>query len=201
MNLKTAYTLLVLTITFSITTYAQEEQDYGFNKGDFYVSGAFKYSSLISDQFYPDNELFVEPSFGYFISDNISLGVQSEFLLSNTDNYDAFGVGVNGRYYFIPKKRFNVFTELAVDYSNTKSSFSSFRDNTEAFSTTFSTGLNYFITKNLSLFAKFEILDYSYSEVDVNSGSFFQFQNPRSYDNHTLRIGPENLHLGILYKF
>ncbi len=201
MNFKTTYTLLVLTITFSITTYAQEDQSYGFHKGDFYVSGAFKYSSLISDAFNPDNELFVEPSVGYFISDHVSLGAQSEFLLTNTDNYESFGVGVNGRYFFMPKKRFNVFTELALEYSNSKIKFPSFNSNTEAISATFSTGLNYFITKNLSLFTKFEILDFSHSEVDTNSGNFFQFQSPQSYDNNTLRIGPENLHLGILYKF
>ncbi len=199
MNMKTFYSLLIILVAFSMTAYSQEDTSYGFDKGDFYFSGAFKYSSLISDQFYPDNELFVEPSAGYFITDNISLGVQSEFLLSNTDNYEGFGVGVNGRYFFMPKKRFNVFTELALDYSNTKTNFRTFNDKTEAYSATFSTGLNYFITKNLSLFAKFEILDYSYSQIDTNTNNFFN--PPRNYDDHKIRIGPENLHLGVIYKF
>ncbi|MEW7290977.1 outer membrane beta-barrel protein [Aquimarina sp. 2304DJ70-9] len=199
MNLKTTYSLLILLVAFSITAYSQEDTSYGFDKGDFYFSGAFKYSSLISDLSSPDNELFVEPSVGYFISDNISLGVQSEFLLSNTDNFDGFGVGVNGRYFFMPKKRFNVFTELALDYSSAKTNFSFFNEETDAFSATFSMGLNYFITKNLSLFTKFEILDYSYSQTDTRSGGFLP--NQGNFDRHTGRIGPENLHLGVIYKF
>ncbi|MBQ4822292.1 outer membrane beta-barrel protein [Aquimarina sp. MMG016] len=200
MNLKTIYSLLIILFTFSIT-YSQEDNNYGFEKGDFYISGAVKYSGLISDQFTPNNELFVEPSVGYFISDNISLGVQSEFLLTNTDNYNIYGVGINGRYFFMPKKRFNVFTELALDYSNAKTSFNTFKDTTEAYSATFSTGLNYFITKNLSLFTKFEILDYSYSQTDIDRSPIFQPQGQQSFDNHRIRIGPENLHLGIMFKF
>ncbi|WP_188112098.1 hypothetical protein [Aquimarina sp. RZ0] len=128
------------------------------------------------------------------------MGLQSKFLLTNTENSNTYGIGINGRYFFMPKRRFNVFTELALDYSNTEINFRSYKGKTDAYSATFSTGLNYFITKHLSLFTKFEILDYCYYKTDANR-NFTSQQQQQNFDDHKIRIGPENLHLGIMYNF
>jgi len=202
MNIQKIYALFIILITISATTYAQEETDYGFNKGDLYVSGAIKYRGVISQGFRPNSELFVQPSVGYFISDKISLGVQSEFGLAD-DIVNTYGVGIHGRYNFMPKKRFNVFTELAAGYQNssTKSEIVRFMRKSDTYDVTFSTGMNYFITKNLSLFTKFEIFNYSYSQYKINGNGVFLNPRQQEFDQHQLRIGTENLQLGIMYKF
>ncbi len=207
MGIKKFYILFIIIITFSTTTYAQEETqeetEYGFNKGDFFVAGALEYGGFISNQTTGDNSLSLAPSIGYFISENISLGIQSEFLVIKPDDFslNSTSVGINGRYHFMPKQRFNVFGELALDYThqNRDSFFRGFNEEIKSISATGSIGMNFFITKNIALFTKFDLIEFSNSQYESND-IFFSERNSKINQN-SIKIGPENLNLGVMFKF
>ncbi|WP_188112099.1 hypothetical protein [Aquimarina sp. RZ0] len=48
--MKRFYSILITLFAFTVVS-AQENNDYGFKKGDFFISGALKYSALLSDKF------------------------------------------------------------------------------------------------------------------------------------------------------
>ncbi|WP_298549139.1 outer membrane beta-barrel protein [uncultured Aquimarina sp.] len=193
------YALIALFI--SSMAYSQEEKkSYGFNKGDIFISTALNYGGFDSiDAFY------IRPSAGYFLTSNISLGLQSEFLVSESSNFssiNSFGIGINGRYYFMPKKRFNVFAELALDKTTEKRTSTFLNRNTESevhqLSATISTGINFFITKKFSVFAKADLWKFSRTIFkSQTSEDFFQIENKRT----DYRSGIQDLSIGLQFKF
>jgi len=203
--MKSNYLFAIALFTITISFAQEDTQKYGFNKGDFFIAGGLTYDNDAGLE-----RLFVQPSIGYFLTSNISLGIQSEFLARETNDFASsnnFSAGINGRYYFMSKKRFNIFAEIAFDYAkidvdyNTNNRFTSNLSNGEnyQFSSAISSGFNFFVTKNLSIFAKIDLLKYRHleSEINLTDGSA---QNIRSQDI-LIQSGMEALNFGIQYKF
>lgn len=185
--------MLVFAVSFG-----QDNDTFGFEKGDFFISGSASYGGEGSS-----NPIYIEPAAGYFLTSHISLGLQSRFLVSESNDFyssNVFGIGINSRYYFMPKKRFNVFAELAFDYisgsSEPKSTGSLGTSISTAVTATTFVGVNYFISKNISLFAKIDLWKYSTGSYEVNGTQKETFSQSGDFSSAF-----KNPSLGIKYKF
>ncbi len=193
MYLKKTKYFLILLLIFVSKAHSQEEESYGFDKGDFFISGGVNYQGP------SDKTLFIEPNAGYFLTENIAIGIESGFAVGKTLNltsYDSYEAGIFGQYYFRPKKRFNLFAEISAGYVKTKTELRSINVDFDTFHTTLSFGANFFLTKKLSLFTKIDVLEYSNTSIKSNG-----IIGPTEPNN--IRVLPLNtgVHLGLRFKF
>jgi len=184
------------------TTYSQEKetQKYGFEKGDIYFSAA-----LSSRPFEFLNQ-YIEPSAGYFFNSKFSVGIQGRFLINRNNESqfgikESFGMGINGRFYFMSKKRFNLFAELAIDSTKEiyKGTRNSFPDESSTLSSTISSGANFFITKNISVFMKAGLWQYNKTIFETGTPEGGTLQIEEKGVRH--RIDNIDVSAGILIKF
>ena len=191
---KFNYSIILLFVVF--VSKAQDQNEYGFNKGDIFVSAALNYEE--------SNKLsLLNPEVGYFATSNIAVGINSAFLLpigDNFENIDSFEISAFGRYYFRPEKRFNPFAEVSLGYF--KRTFelpetSSIDSQSDLFKANVAIGANYFLTKRLSIFAKIDVLDY----INGTSESFFTTPERTSGSEFQFLPIDTGLYLGIQFKF
>ncbi|AXT51007.1 hypothetical protein D1818_09280 [Aquimarina sp. BL5] len=140
--MKTTLLLFITAITLS-SIYAQEDSSFGFEKGDFTISGTMNYSYQNSESFRNNIEgesykfetkghnFSIIPEIGYFISSHLMAGLKFGYISSKTENYDndlydfsskgkGYSTGIFGRYYFSPQKRVSLFIELNAGYQMIK---------------------------------------------------------------------------------
>ncbi len=135
-------TFLVLSTTLflvSFISYAQEETQFGFEKGDFILSGTASYSNQNSDSefirvnddnFITDSEsnnFEITPEVGYFLSNHFMVGARIGYIKGKSKSQNSsfqfsdenFGyvMGLVGRYYINPKSRVSIFTELEGSFT------------------------------------------------------------------------------------
>ncbi|MBW1294269.1 outer membrane beta-barrel protein [Aquimarina litoralis] len=143
--MKTTFLLLITIATFAQIK-AQEASEFGFDKGDFTISGTMNYSYQNSDQLRTDingdiyrqdikgHNFSLIPEIGYFVSNRIMTGIKIGFISSKAESHDidefeytskgkGYSAGLFGRYYFSPKKRVSLFMELDAGYRKIKSDF------------------------------------------------------------------------------
>jgi len=134
-----------------------------FAKGDKFLEGTFRYTDNEESQ-----NFTISPKFGYFLSDKFALGAEVNVAGGNKDA-EAFGAGVFGRYYFFSiGEHLRVYSQAGVNTFNQKST----SENTT--SAGVGLGLNYFISKNLSLTFDVSSLA-SYSNTEGASTTSFGF--------------------------
>lgn len=182
---------------------AQEETTEGFKKGDAFISGAVGFGSTKTGDF-KTSEFEIAPSVGYFVTENIALGVAFGYGSSKIDNGTAdaknstLSVGAFGRYYFTPASKFSIFGQLGVNYMSYDDEF-----NLEAgtladskgngFGVAVAPGVSYFLAKNFAIEATFGILSYETLNPDedgVDSTNGFNFG-----------LDMRDIRLGLVYKF
>ncbi|MDK2770774.1 MAG: porin family protein [Flavobacterium sp.] len=166
----------------------------GFAKGNVFVSGAVSFSSEKDVQ----NTFVIAPKAGYFVSDNIAVGLQVGYTTTKYDTPDAtdntFSVGAFGRYYFTPASKFSLFGDLGFTYDNyDRESLAGFGYNGkgDGFTVAIKPGINYFLSNHFSLEASVAALSYETTKPDGGSSS----------DRFFVGGDWTNVSFGVIYKF
>lgn len=179
--------LLSAVAVLALTLGNAQEKGNGFSKGDVFVSGTLKFNSDSKITNYKQDNFTFAPSLGYFVTENIALGVNLNVgsgsaqatSTSGKDKTSTFGAGLAGRYYFTPASQFSVFAELGASMASVKTTpAGSASSKVNAFGIGFAPGFNYFISKNFSLETKIAVLSYTSAKGDwtgAQSGSSLQF--------------------------
>ncbi|MCY1479711.1 Autotransporter beta-domain protein [compost metagenome] len=182
---------------------AQEETTEGFKKGDVFISGAVGFGSTKTGDF-KTSDFIIAPSAGYFVTENIAIGVALGYESSKIEfggddaKNNTFSVGAFGRYYFTPASKFSFFGQLGVNYNSYDNEFDLEAEELgefkgDGFGVALAPGVNYFITKNLSLEATFGILGFETTKPDADGA-----EKTNSFD---FGLDTRDIRLGLVYKF
>jgi len=189
--------LAVFTFAFANAQEATE----GFAKGDLFISGAFGFGSTKTGDF-KTNDFVIAPKLGYFVSENIALGLALGYetskieLGSESAKNNTLSVGAFGRYYTTPTSKFSFFGQLGLNYNSYDNEFDSSglgESKGNGFDIALAPGVSYFIASNFALEATFGILGYSTTKPDADGAektTAFQFG-----------LDTRDINLGLVYKF
>ncbi|WP_306353875.1 outer membrane beta-barrel protein [Flavobacterium sp. '19STA2R22 D10 B1'] len=201
--------LLTAIAVFAFGFANAQEDNAGFSKSDTFVTGSVGFNSQKTGDLKTNGFTFT-PKVGYFVTENIAVGVGLGITTSKTDRPFAgiderkttvFSAEVFGRYYMSPASKFSLFGELAVGFGNTKikditstplGSLSTESKN-NGFNVGFAPGVNYFIAKNFALEATFGVLSYNSSKPDVDGAE--------STNKFDIGLKMSDIKLGLVYKF
>jgi outer membrane protein len=187
--------LVAAVAVFGLSANAQEETtNGGFAEGDLFISGSVGYSSESTGDV-KSNQFEIIPRLGYFVSENIALGLQLGYQSSKDETptgdteANTFTVGAFGRYYFMPASQFSLFGQLGIDYISTD--YDAYKES--GFGVALAPGISYFVSNNIALEATFGILGYKTVEPDVDG----------SEPTNTFNFGVDmsDINFGIVYKF
>ncbi|WP_445722108.1 outer membrane beta-barrel protein [Flavobacterium sp.] len=178
---------------------AQEGEGAGFSKGDVFISGSVGFDSTKQGDA-KSNEFTFSPAAGYFLTENIAAGVRLNVVSGeNTDEstYSQFGADVFGRYYFTPGSKFSVFGELAVGFGNEKTEREIGLVKVETkhsnFGVNAGVGVNYFLSSNFAIEAKWAGLGYNSRKLDADGAD--------AQNSFGLAVDMSSINLGLVYKF
>jgi len=176
----------------------------GFKNGDAFISGTVSYDSQKTGDL-KNTSFNVTPSVGFFVTDNIALGVAVGYTSTENDNagsgfdtkQNAFTAGVFGRYYFNPASKFNIFGQLDLGYNSTKletySDFGPIEYKVDGFGVGLSPGMNYWLSNHFALEATFGILGYASAKPD--------FPGAESSNVFSIGLNLSDINFGLVYKF
>lgn len=195
--------LLFAIALFSITTInAQEDETYGFSKGDTYITGLVNFNTFKQGDVKTTNFNF-QPSVGYFVSDNIALSGGLIIGSSNTDapaptftsDNTRFGGSIGASYFFTPSNRFSFLLSLQGTYEHVKAEVSNLPDDIKinTFGVAFTPGVNYFLSENFALTATVGALSYVTSKQDTAGAE--------RLSQFGLNLDLSNIGFGATYKF
>jgi outer membrane protein len=204
--------VLSLAALFAITfANAQEETSggKGFSNGDMFLSGALGYSTTSTGDI-SESQFRIAPRIGFFVSNNIALGLELGYITTTSDETyegpfgpqiyqvenNTFAIGGFGRYYATPANDFSIFGQLSIAYASSKTEISiAGVDSYKAtgFDFGLAPGLSYFVSDNLALEATFGILSYTTAKPD--------FEGAESTDAFELGIDLNDINFGVSYKF
>ena len=212
--------LMAMTCLTSAVVCAQNDDLFGFSKGDVTLSGGISISTSKYTDDQPDvfdnersNTFFsVQPSIAYFLTDHFALGSQTTFGRSKNkqediseNTSDFWRVGVFGRYYFSPKKSFTMFSNLGVNYISSVTEFMSqvdpdpiaptdIKDTSRGFDFGLSVGVNYFVSSHFALNAGIGLISYTSLKFEDNQG------NVTNQKGFQLDTRLQNIAFGLLYR-
>lgn len=190
----------------NVNAQEMETPDYGFTQGNVFVEGNLGYNSTNDKNLEVKTKDFtVNPKVGYFLSDDLAVGLEVNYLSSTKDvagtdtvDYSGFGAGVFARYYFLDLgKRFKTYSELGVGYGTAKNDLSDVKVN--GVNAGLSLGINYFLTDNIAIsFGLADVLSYNTTKVDVDGAeSVNEFNANINIFNNFF----DTAQFGLLYKF
>src|SRR5690606_17220279 len=140
---------------------AQETESNGFAKGDVFLSGSVGFSSESTGDV-KTNGFNITPSAGYFVSENIAVGLSLGYTSTKDEapnrediKYSEFGIGAFGRYYFTPANKFSLFGQLGVGSQNGKYEQGSTEVKADGFNVAVAPGINYFVSEHFAREATF----------------------------------------------
>ncbi|WP_074408386.1 outer membrane beta-barrel protein [Aquimarina megaterium] len=215
--MRTAFLFFTLVFTFSVT-FAQEESGYGFNKSDFFVSGTMGYNNSKYKGDFGSTEkghiLIIEPEIGFFIHSNIAIGTRLSVLTNtskNSNNYEieesGYGVGVFGKYFFTPKKKFSIYAELSAAYRTSEreqkitlsDQIETRKSENKGYNIAISPGMQFFVSKRLALTSRIGSISYNSSDNENTSPNGEKFNS--DVKNFSINLGLDNIYFGVLYRF
>ena len=196
-------TLLSLTalFAFGVVTAQEEPATIGFSKGDVFASGTVNYSSQKHGEA-KTNQFAMAPAVGYFVSNNIAVGVvvgyTSRDYKPSDETYSSLLAGIFGRYYFNPANKFTIYGHLHAAYVWTKRETDfgggqqEYKEN--GFAVSAGPGFNYWLSNHLALETNFGVIGYSSTAPNNRGGS---------QATNTFNIGLDlaNINFGLVYKF
>lgn len=190
--------ILTVATIFAFGVVSAQEGE-GFSKGDVFLSGSFNVGSkkFSEDGNFKENSFSLAPKAGYFVSENIALGLGLGFSTSKIEeNEGDEAVKVNttsvmafGRYYTTPASKFSVFGQLAFEYAS--ADFDVFKVN--GIGVELAPGVSYFLNKSFAIEASWGALSYTSAKADVTgaeASTGFEFG-----------LDLDNINFGLLYKF
>ena len=181
-----------------------------FAKGDIFMTGSVGYEGTSQGDFQINKFNFM-PKLGFFVTDNIAIGVQFGYEgSSNNDLSDVvfedgaevktneLSIGVFGRYHFTPANQFSFFTELGFSYVSKTTEVDNpisvdMEIKSPGFEVALRPGVNYFISNNFALEASVGVIRYETSKDD--------FEGAESRDTFELGFNLSQINIGLLYKF
>ncbi|MFZ4105076.1 hypothetical protein [Flavobacterium sp.] len=192
----------------------------GFAKGDVFISGTVGFGSEKSGEMKGSNFTF-SPKLGYFVADNLALGLAIGIGNSTKDVMDVNGgssvsasnkstsFGAFGRYYMKTGK-FAPFAELNVNFGNDKMGYTNYAGMDVAYpapvdgktmSINFVPGFNYFVSDSFALETSIGVLGYSSgsftSPVENADGSFDTIKSTKTQ----IGLNLASINFGASYKF
>jgi hypothetical protein len=177
----------------------KKESGEGFSKGDVFITGSFNVGSskYTANGNYKENTFSFSPKVGYFVSENIALGLGLGFATSkveenegdeaskvNTTSIEAFG-----RYYATPGSKFSLFGQLSVGYATVD--YDAFKVN--AYGVELAPGVSYFLNDSFAMEASWGALSYASAKADVDGA-----ENSNEFN---LGLDLSAINLGLVYKF
>lgn len=191
--------LLLSAVAVFAFTFANAQDGEGFSKGDVFVSGSVGFNSSKQGDA-KSNEFSFSPAAGYFLTENIAAGARLNVVSGeNTDEstYSEFGAEVFGRYYFTPASKFSLFGELAVGFGNEKTEREIGLVKVETkhsnFGVNAGVGVNYFLSNNFAIEAKWAGLGYNSRKLDADGAD--------AENTFGLNVDLSSINLGLVYKF
>ncbi len=204
---------LAAVFAFGFANAQDKNSNEGFSKGDVFVSGSFGFGSTKTGD-NKDSSFNFSPVAGYFLTENIAVGVELGIGTTKNDNggngttstftetkTNSFGGGVYGRYYFAPASKFSPFANLGFGFGSTKrttdSKLGSISTSTETKGKTMNVGLglgfNYFVASNWALEASWAGLNYNSNDNGGNGAD--------KTNTFGLSADLSSINFGLLYKF
>ncbi|GAA4270726.1 outer membrane beta-barrel protein [Aquimarina gracilis] len=215
--MKTTLFFCIASLLFFSKSFAQEEPDFGFKKGDVFISGSLSYNKTNfenNNDFDEDRSRWViQPRIGYFINSNFAIGTRLSYSKFKSDNSQDFssdgsdvGIGIFGRYYFTPQKRFSIYADASASYFRGKSEQEFiFNDQIEiteiendSYAVAISPGIQFFVSEKFALTSSIGSIEFSISEGETINPDGERFT--RESDNFSINLGLDNIFLGILYR-
>lgn len=169
-------------------------QEGGFAKGDTFISGTATFTNTKMGDVKADTYQ-VSPSVGYFVTENIALGLGVNFAKSAMEfegdeiEVKSTGASVGASYFFTPAKPFSLLAGLGISYN--KADLMGTDVNT--FGVALAPGFNYFISKNFAVNANIGVLGYTSQKMDVDGAE--------ATNTFALGLNGSNLNFGLTYKF
>lgn len=186
---------------------AQEgEPTFGFSEGDFLIEGNIGFGSTNDKNFDVKTSSFnFNPKAGYFISDDLAVGLDLGFgsnktEVNGTNTVEASSVGIGGfaRYYFLDLgARFKTYGEFGLGYETANDKIADVKTNTFRAGATL--GINYFVTENFAInFALADILSYSSEKADVSGA---EAENKLNFGFGQFNNFFDTVQFGLTFKF
>lgn len=155
---------LLISLLFIATSFGQTE------KGSFLLggNGSLSIKKYKSSGFDSHKIININPNFGYFIKDNLVIGIKTPLYLEgfNSDIFSfKFGINAFSRYYFAKTEKTSFFSSANYGLSNYQheGSYSSYLNE---YSAGIGLGFTYFLTKSIGFETE---LKYDYSKIFNNS--------------------------------
>jgi outer membrane protein W len=186
---------------------AQDSTTGGFSKGDVMLSGSVGVSTQKTGDV-KGNGFEIVPSVGYFVTNNIAVGVNLSFETTKNDNgintidkQTDFGGGIFGRYYFTPSSQFSVFGQLGFGINSSKSTTdftvanvtTTTESKSNGFGVAVAPGVSYFLSKHFAIEAAWGVLNYRSNKPDVAGA------DATSELDFGLKL--DAINFGLVYKF
>ena len=200
--MKRVLLLFAITIASITTANAQEEDNYGFSKGDTYITGHINFNTTKQGDVKTTNFNF-QPSIGYFVSENIALNGSLLIGSSDTDapaqiftsDNTRYGGSVGASYYFTPSNRFSFLLSLHGTYEHITAKNSNIPNDVKfnTFGIALTPGVNYFLSENFALSASTGALSYTTSKQDISGAE--------SLNQFGLNFNLSNISFGATYRF
>lgn len=200
--MKKLLSLLALSLLSISISSAQEEEDqeFGFVKGDVFLTGSISYSNSTNANIERKSFDFV-PSASFFISDHFSINgglligsEKSENLLSgNRFDDKSFGFVVGASYYFNTDERFTFLLNLSAAYQSVDfTDTAGFETKINETAVALAPGINYFLSDRFALQATLGAINYG--KVTNDDGVY-----PES-DRFAIALDLSNIGFGVIYR-
>lgn len=212
-----SYALLIVALAF-----AQTEANAQIKKGQFQIGGTASFlNNNVETTFNTgnpqspttvlntkNNNASFGPAFGYFVSDNFSLGIQLGYGTNGAENNDfnstlnSFQYGVYGRWHKPIIEKFYFFTSLSLLIGNgVNETLNTNTGQTEkadisTFNSIIAPGIIYFVTDWLSFETSVNMINYGRTQAEAQDNSFSQ-----NTENFNLNLNLTNLNLGVVFYF
>ncbi len=176
----------------------KKEGSEGFASGDLYLSGTANFSSQKTGDSKLDG-YSLSPSLGYFLSENIALEGGLSITSAKDDDgagdelkANGFGLNAGVKYFWTPASKFSLSVGANISYTSTKFDDGFFDVTTKEIGLNIPLGMNYFVSNNFALTAKWGGLGYSSNDNGGNGADKTTGLN--------LGLDLSTINFGLIYK-
>jgi len=186
----------------ALTTNAQ------FTKGDKFTSSSLGYSSSTMGD-WKSSSFSLAPSVGYFVSDNLSIGVgigigsnSSEDLnpannkVEKYEDVSSFSFGAHANYFFTPAEKFSFFANIGFDYTSKNNKIATDlmpKATYSGFGLSVVPSVSYFLNNRLAMQASYGSVGYNTMKSDAAGA--------KSENNLGVNLDMSSIGFGLTYKF
>ncbi|MDC3209740.1 porin family protein [Chitinophagales bacterium] len=195
--------LLVVALFATTLAFAQPE------KGNIFLNGSLNFDIGSPSADVSNFNLGITPKVGYFVSDNIVVGLDLGFAMANSKDESgpdevktnglSFGGGAFARYYMMPADHFAMFFEGGLNTSFGSSSVETAGNSVDGPSTFalnagITPGMSIYVSKKIALEANYGFLGYTTSSSEIGGVK-------TSQGNFGLNLNPNTIRLGVSVLF